>query len=125
MRYPGQEKPERVALRGDNVGVEGIRLRRSSVWGAGARRVPAKDRGPKQGDIARTPLYLEIRCGDKSPDRVIKHLGELMILWHEGSAKERVMPHSLVFDPKIRALAFLLSPEGKLTPTKVIKPKKK
>jgi len=125
LRYPGQEKPERVALRGDNVGVEGIRLRRSSVWGAGARRVPAKDRGPKQGDIARTPLYLEIRCGDKSPDRVIKHLGELMILWHEGSAKERVMPHSLVFDPKIRALAFLLSPEGKLTPTKVIKPKKK
>ncbi len=125
LRYPGQDQPERVALRGDSVGVEGIRLRRTSVWGAGARRLPDKNRRKRQVDLARTPLYLEIRCGDKSPDRVITYLGELMILWHEGSTRERVTPHGLAFDPKTRALAFLLHPDGKLTPTKVVKPKKK
>lgn len=123
LRYPGQEKPERVALRGGGVGVEGIRLRRSAVWGAGARR-PDNKGWRREADIARTPLYLEIRCGDKSPDRVLKYAGELMILWHEGSAKERVARQSLGFDPKTRALAFLLDPSGKVTPTKVVKPDK-
>lgn len=125
VRYPGQERPERVALRGDTVGVEGIRLRRSAVWGAGARRPPDKKGRRRDVDIARTPLYLEIRCGDKRPARVLKYAGELMILWHEGSTKEKVRRHNLVFDPKIQAKAFLLDPSGKLTPTKVIKPPKK
>jgi tetratricopeptide (TPR) repeat protein len=121
LRYPGQEKPERVALRGGSVGVEGIRLRRSAVWGAGARRPPDK-RKRREVDIARTPLYLEIRCGDASPDRVVRYVGELMILWHEGTAKELVERRSLVFDPKTRALAFGLHPSGKITATKVVKP---
>ncbi len=125
LRYPGQEKPERVILRGNAVGVEGIRLRRSAVWGAGARQPPAKGRRRKDVDIARTPLYVEIRCMDRSPDRVISHAGELMTLWHEGSAKERVQRTALVFDPKTRAVAFLLDPSGKLSVTKVIKPAKK
>jgi len=123
LRYPGQEKPERVALRGGGVGVEGIRLRRSAVWGAGARR-PADKVRRRDADIARTPLYLEIRCGDKSPDRVLSYAGELMILWHEGSAKERITRQRLGLDPRTRALAFLLDPTGKITRTKVVKPVK-
>ena len=54
----------------------------------------------------------------------MRYVGELMILWHEGTAKERVERRSLVFDPKTLALAFVLHPSGKITATKVVKPKK-
>jgi hypothetical protein len=123
LRYPGQEQPSRVTLQGDSVGVEGVRLRRSEVWGAGARR-PPKDRRRPPEDVAQTPLYLEVRSADRRPDRVGSYVSELMILWNEGTATERVERRRLVFNPKTPALAFLLDPSGKLTPTKVVPPPK-
>lgn len=122
LQFPGQEHPARVALRGDSVGVEGIRLTRTAVWGAGNAGKPKERRGT---EIAKTPLYLEARCGDSAQDRVLTYHGELMLIWHEGTDKERIELRALVYDPKIGALAFQLDPTGKLSPTKVIKPKKR
>lgn len=128
VRYPGREEPERVRLRGGAVGIEGLRHRHPEIWGPQAPSQPAAGpgrRGAEErrgvGDVSRTPLYLEVRTGDTSPDRVATYHGELWLLWREGSSGEAIHRLELAVEPKDKALAFLLHPEGKLTPTKVEK----
>jgi hypothetical protein len=107
-----------VGLRGGAVGIDGVRHRRAEIWGAAARR---KDRRGA-ADIANTPLYVEIRCGDPKLDRVLTYQATLFQIWDEGQAKERIVTQTLTFDPKTKALAFMLAPTGALTKTDVIKP---
>ncbi|MDY0002130.1 MAG: VIT domain-containing protein, partial [Polyangia bacterium] len=89
VRWPGQEEPRRVGMGGAQVGLGGLRRRHAEIWGASAPKAPTeagqkpRERGPAV-DLARTPLYVEIRCGDLSPDRVTPYHGELWLLWNEG-----------------------------------------
>ncbi len=123
LRYPGQERLVRAPLRGNAVGIEGLRRRHAEIWGAAAPRPNPRHRG-RPTDVSHTPVYLELRCGDKAPDRVSPYHAELWLLWKEGEPTEKILRTPISFGPEEPAKAFLLHPDGRLTPTKVEKKKK-
>lgn len=140
LRYPGRKPEEivRARLRGDAVGVEGVRLDRTAIWGPLAGDAAGRTGHPKPAAAAAAaarrnpaghatePLYLEIRTGDPNLGRVRTHHGRLWLLEAEARPKERLRTRALSFSPrdKIKAKAFLLYPDGRLVPTRVVKPKR-
>jgi Ca-activated chloride channel family protein len=132
VRYPGRQELQRAPLRGGAVGIEGLRRRHAGIWGAAPagpppdrrnrpdRRAPGRRRGP--ADVSETPLYLELRSGDRAPDRVQPYYGVLWLLWKEGKEKERIQQVPVTFGARVRARAFHLTPQGRLEPTEVQTP---
>jgi tetratricopeptide (TPR) repeat protein len=142
LRHPGQEAIVAAPIRGGDVAVEGVRFRLGSLFGPGAAAralrlmKPGEDDKDKKKDkddakrsaalkdLENAPLYLEVRVGDLSPDRVTHYRGTLLLLWKEGAADEKIISLPLDLAPDVKALAFLVDATGKITPTKVFEPPK-
>ena len=133
--YPGREGLVRAPLRGGAVGIEGLRRDHAEIWGALSPR-PRPDPGNRRNRRGRragrgaaegpdAPLYLELRSGDRAPDRVRPYHGVIWLLWKEGEAKERIERQPLTLSAEVRAKAFLLTPKGRLQETKVRTPPEK